>query len=135
MFMFCRNCGYPIDSTFSQCPRCGSLKGSGNAFCSACGHSASPEGGACPNCGYTESAAPAPKGKSRVVAGVLGILLGWLGIHNFYLGYVGKGMLQLMITIVSLGTLGFISAIWGLVEGIMLLSGSIVTDAHDKLLL
>ena len=29
--------------------------------------------------------------KNRVVAGVLGILLGTLGVHKFYLGYVGLG--------------------------------------------
>jgi TM2 domain-containing membrane protein YozV len=132
--MFCRNCAYPIDSSAPQCPRCGSPNGSGSNYCHACGHEALPEGGQCSFCGFAEPAAQAPKGRSRVVAGVLGILLGALGVHNFYLGHVGKGMLQLMITLISLGTLGFISAIWGLVEGIMILAGTIVTDADDKLL-
>ncbi|AYD90728.1 TM2 domain-containing protein [Actinomyces lilanjuaniae] len=71
-----------------------------------------------------------PVGKSKVAAGVLGILFGWLGVHNFYLGYGGKGAGQLCLTICGLLTLilgiGFLiimgTSIWGLIEGIMILS-------------
>ena len=66
--------------------------------------------------------------KSKAVAGVLGILFGALGIHNFYLGYNSKALVQLLMTLFSCGALSFISAIWGLVEGIMILTGSINTD-------
>lgn len=66
--------------------------------------------------------------KSKAVAGVLGILFGALGIHNFYLGYNSKALVQLLMTLFSCGALAFISAIWGLVEGIMILTGSINTD-------
>ncbi len=55
-------------------------------------------------------------GKSKVVAGVLGILLGGLGIHHFYLGSVGAGAVCLVAScFFGLG------AIIGLVEGILLL--------------
>lgn len=66
--------------------------------------------------------------KSKIAAGILGILLGGLGVHNFYLGYTGKAVAQLLISILSLGTLYFASYIWGLVEGIMILTGSIAVD-------
>lgn len=66
--------------------------------------------------------------KSKIAAGILGILLGGLGIHNFYLGYTGKAVAQLLISILSIGFLSFVSAIWGLVEGIMILTGSIAVD-------
>lgn len=59
-------------------------------------------------------------GKSRMAAGILGLLLGGLGIHNFYLGYTGKGLAQLLITVLSFGLLAFVSGIWGLIEGIMI---------------
>ncbi len=59
--------------------------------------------------------------KSKIVAGLLGIFLGAFGIHNFYLGYTGKGIAQLLITVFSLGILSFISGIWGLIEGILIL--------------
>lgn len=65
--------------------------------------------------------APAPTQESKkVVAGVLGILLGGLGAHKFYLGYTSTGVIQL---IVSLITCGFGSVI-GLIEGIIYLTKS-----------
>lgn len=68
--------------------------------------------------------------KSKVVAGILGILLGSLGIHNFYLGYTGKAVAQLLLTILSCGILSIVSEIWGFIEGILILSGEISTDAN-----
>lgn len=68
--------------------------------------------------------------KSKVTAGVLGILLGSLGIHNFYLGYTGKGVAQLLLTVATCGVGGIISEIWGFIEGIMILTGSINTDGR-----
>ncbi len=61
-----------------------------------------------------------PEQKSRLVAGLLGILLGSLGIHRFYLGYVGIGIAQIAVTILTLG----FGAIWGFIEGIMILVGA-----------
>lgn len=56
--------------------------------------------------------------KSRVAYIILALLLGSLGIHNFYAGYIGKGIAQLCITLISFGILGIVSAIWALVEAI-----------------
>jgi TM2 domain-containing membrane protein YozV len=58
--------------------------------------------------------------RSKVVAGVLGILLGGLGIHRFYMGYIGIGILQILVTICTSG----VGHIWGLVEGILCLTGN-----------
>ena len=63
-----------------------------------------------------------PDQKSKMAAGLLGIFLGGLGIHNFYLGYTGKAIAQLLITLLSLGFLAIISGIWGLIEGILILT-------------
>lgn len=60
--------------------------------------------------------------KSKMAAGLLGIFLGGLGVHNFYLGFTGKAVAQLLISLISLGFLAFVSAIWGLIEGILILS-------------
>ena len=54
--------------------------------------------------------------KSRTVAAVLCFFLGALGIHRFYVGKVGTGVLM----IVTLGGLG----IWALIDFIMILVGS-----------
>ncbi len=73
-----------------------------------------------------------PNSKSKIAAGLLGIFLGSLGVHNFYLGYTGKAIAQLLISLLSCGMLSFVSAIWGLIEGILILTGSINTDADGN---
>jgi hypothetical protein len=60
---------------------------------------------------------PGAAQKSKVVAGILGILLGSLGIHSFYLGRTGRGIAQIVVTVVTLG----LGGIWGFVEGILIL--------------
>lgn len=69
--------------------------------------------------------------KSKVGAGIMGILLGAFGVHNFYLGYTGKAVAQLLITVLSCGCLSPVSGIWGLIEGIMILTGDI-KDANGN---
>jgi TM2 domain-containing membrane protein YozV len=62
--------------------------------------------------------------KSKIVAGLLGIFLGALGIHRFYLGYTKIAVIQLVLTLV-LGAFGLgIVGLWGVIEGIMILAGS-----------
>lgn len=71
------------------------------------------------------SYAPAPSvgaPKSKVAAGVLGILLGGLGIHKFYLGYTVPGIIMLLISVLTLGMLAVVPAVIGLVEGIIYLT-------------
>lgn len=62
--------------------------------------------------------------KSKATAGILGVLLGSLGAHNFYLGRIGRGVAQLSITILSGGLLALFSGVWGAVEGICILASS-----------
>ena len=67
-----------------------------------------------------------PGQKSKLVAGLLGIFLGGFGIHRFYLGYTTIGIVQIVVTVCTLG----LGAIWGFIEGILILVGStITTDA------
>ncbi len=61
----------------------------------------------------------------KVLAGIMGIIFGAFGVHNFIYGYTGKGIAQLLITILSCGLLAWVSAIWGFVEGIMILTDNI----------
>ena len=65
-----------------------------------------------------------PQPKSRLVAGLLGIFLGGLGIHRFYLGYTTIGIVQILLTVfVGVFTFGLVG-LWGLVEGIMIFAGA-----------
>ena len=54
------------------------------------------------------------------------------GIKNFhfYIGKTGLGIAQLAITVCSCGTLAIVSEIWGIIEGVRLLQGTIYTDGH-----
>ncbi|MCV9927660.1 TM2 domain-containing protein [Flavobacterium sp. LS1R49] len=54
----------------------------------------------------------------KVLAGVLAIVLGGLGVHKFILGYTKEGIIQLVIGVVTCGAGGII----GLVEGIIYLT-------------
>jgi len=56
----------------------------------------------------------------KVVAGILAILIGSLGVHKFVLGYTKEGILQIILTF---GTCGF-GSIVGLIEGIIYLTKS-----------
>lgn len=68
--------------------------------------------------------------KSRAVAGVLGILGGTIGLHNFYLGNSQRGLIQLLVTFLTCGAGALPMFIWGLVEGVHILEGRIHTDAN-----
>ncbi len=74
--------------------------------------------------GYPQGYGQMGEQKSKLVAGLLGIFLGWLGIHNFYLGRTGIAIAQLLISVVSFGVLAPVVAIWGFIEGIMILVGA-----------
>ncbi|HLF52590.1 TM2 domain-containing protein [Flavobacterium sp.] len=57
----------------------------------------------------------------KIAAGLLAILLGPLGIHKFLLGYTQEGIIWLVI---SLFTCGSVTAILGLIEGVIYLTKS-----------
>lgn len=105
-------------------------------FCSNCGKELKSDQEVCLNCGVVVGKSTASKEgqKSKLAAGLLGIFLGSIGVHNFYLGYTGKAVAQLLITVLSCGILAVVSAVWGLIEGILILTGSINTDAQGNLL-
>lgn len=56
----------------------------------------------------------------KVLAGILGIVLGSFGVHKFILGYTKEGIIQVIISIVTCGIGGLI----GLIEGIIYLTKS-----------
>ena len=55
-----------------------------------------------------------PSGKSRGVAGLLAILLGYLGIHYFYCGKVGGGFICILLTLVTCGLWSILTLIQGI---------------------
>lgn len=67
------------------------------------------------------AAAPASD-KQKMVAGILGILLGYLGVHKFYLGYTKEGIIMLAVSLLTFGVGWSVMAVIGLIEGIMYLT-------------
>jgi TM2 domain-containing membrane protein YozV len=63
--------------------------------------------------------------KSKVVAALLCFFLGALGVHRFYVGKVGTGILQL----VTIGGLG----LWALIDFIVILIGKFSDKQGNRL--
>lgn len=97
-------------------------------FCSHCGNAVSPMAAACPQCGHPVASQPgaavppqaqgnpyAPV-KSRVTAGILALVLGGIGVHKFYLGKIGLGIVYALLFWT------YVPAIIALVEGIIYLT-------------
>lgn len=92
-------------------------------YCSGCGLLIHKEAMACPSCGAPQgvlrgqsSYVPAPK--SKVTAALLALFLGGIGIHKFYLGRAGWGVVYLLLFWT------FIPAIVAFVEAIVYLTMS-----------
>jgi len=132
--VYCKNCGHALDFHATACTSCGFATGTGQRFCPACGNETMMGAAICTHCGM----ALMNEQKSKIAAGLLGIFLGGFGVHNFYLGYTQNAIIQLSMSLVGIFlafctffsvflTMG--AGIWGLVEGIFILTGKISTDA------
>lgn len=66
--------------------------------------------------------------KSRLAAGLLAIILGALGIHNFYMGFNTRATIQLVLCLagglLTCGVASVAALIWGFIEGVMILSSN-----------
>ena len=60
-----------------------------------------------------------PSGRSRGIAGLLAILVGAIGVHYFYIGKTGAGVVFLLATLLSCGLLGVVTEIVSLIQGIL----------------
>ena len=118
MAKYCTSCGSQIEENAKFCQNCGSPQDD-NEFVNY-GNSKSTN--------VTGSVNNGTGSRSKIAAGLLGVFLGGWGIHNFYLGYTTKGVIQIVVTIITCG----IGAIWGFIEGILILVGSINTDADGN---
>ena len=132
--MYCRNCGSEIKRKDGFCTECGLLAKKGDAYCPYCGQKTDPGIVLCENCSR-KIENPEYSKKSRSLAGHLGIFFGFLGIHNFYLGYVSKGIVKIALSTFGLLLCGMgpvISVVWGWIEGIFILCDNINYDAKGR---
>jgi len=73
-------------------------------FCKQCGNEIADAAVICIKCGVAadKRSISAAGDKSRTAYILLGLFLGCFGVHNFYSGYTGKGVAQLLLTFVGL---------------------------------
>jgi predicted amidophosphoribosyltransferase len=125
--MFCKNCGKEVSDTAEICLGCGAKPVAGYKYCNICGAETNPMAEICIKCGArvgkAEDKDVSPK--SRLVVTLLAWFVGGLGIHRFYLGKIGTGILM----IVTLGGLG----IWSLIDFIVAVTGN-MRDKDGKLI-
>ena len=124
--MFCRNCGREVHPQAVACPGCGVPPLVERKFCPHCGKPSEPNQVLCTQCGASLAARPAAGGKDKLVAGLLGIFLSWLGIHKFYLGYTNAGLTMLLVSLVgglvTCGVATGVMSLIGFIEGIVYLT-------------
>ncbi|MCU6432491.1 NINE protein [Undibacterium sp. Jales W-56] len=97
--VFCRGCGKEIHETALSCPYCGAQQGTP------------------PNQSTTD--------KRILPAALLCFFLGFLGIHRFYVGKIGTGILQIL----TLGGFG----IWVLIDFVIIVTGSFTDSEGNKI--
>lgn len=114
----CPQCGAPVDLTAGQCKYCGEkfLPQQVQPVPTHPPQYQTPPQTHSPQHVYiAPGIQPEWPIKNKVVAGLLAIFLGFLGIHKFYLGKIGQGILYLLFCWT------YIPAIIGFLEGIIYL--------------
>jgi TM2 domain-containing membrane protein YozV len=137
---FCVACGRTIHFSAESCPSCGARQGvlpgsplsqtlptksPDQRYCVGCGTLIHITADMCPRCGARQHLGGGETSKNKVVAGLLALFLGGVGIHKFYLGRIGLGVVYLMLFWT------FIPAIIGFFEGIWYLAMD-EENFHDR---
>lgn len=120
--MYCRNCGKEVADKAVICVSCGAKPLAGAKYCQNCAAEVDPKAEICVKCGVRLGKGAA-KGKEWLVALLLSILLGTLGVDRFYLGYIGLGILKL----ITAGGFG----IWWLID-VILIATNKLRDANGN---
>lgn len=107
------------------CTKCGATNDDTAQYCTTCQAPLTPVAGG----GYQPMQAVNPGAMTdwkamgadkKITAGICAILLGWLGVHKFILGYTTEAVIQLVLGILTCGLTNIIS----IVEGIIYLTKS-----------
>ena len=144
--MYCKQCGQVFSNDKAViCVKCGTNKGQGNNYCQECGEEVkNKDADVCLNCGVrlkgglnniagqfknvTKASGNSTNNNNKVLACILALFLGGMGIHRFYLGYKEIGFIQLGIFIGGIlifTPIAFISSIWALVDLVQIILGKL----------
>ena len=145
--MYCRQCGEELTNPKAViCVKCGTNKGQGNNYCPECGQEVrNTEAEVCLSCGVrlkgsvnnftnqiksgvNKSSGSNSNDNNKMVAGLLAVFLGALGIHRFYLGYKEVGFIQLGICILGMfvfAPITFVSYAWAIYDAVQIFTGKL----------
>ena len=116
----CPECKADVSDRAANCPRCGYPIAAQQAHAAAAKplhpdyvSPREPVGS-----GATQAAPVIKQAKSRGIYVILGLFFGLLGVHNFYAGYFGRGVAQLLIVaITGWFVIGIVVvAVWVIIE-------------------
>ena len=96
-------------------------------FCRACGKALHVSAASCPGCGAVQQVSTAGSDKRILPAFLLCFFLGFIGVHRFYVGKVGTGLVYFF-------TFGLFGIGW-LYDFVMILIGSFQDKAGNKITL
>lgn len=100
--------------------------------CRGCGKEIHESAVTCPFCGATQKTEVANDGSKKILpAFLLCFFLGVLGIHRFYVGKIGTGIAQLILTFTFIGLI--VSSIWALIDLILIVIGSFTDKNGNKI--
>ena len=122
--MYCTNCGKEMNDNQAICLNCGVKTGDGKSFCSNCGAAVAPEASVCTNCGIAVKKTQTSS-KSKIVAGLLALFLGSLGIHWFYLGDNKKGVIYILVSLLTCGIGATVIQILAIIDCVRIFMGQI----------
>src|SRR4030095_10923768 len=97
------------------CTKCGAINDDSAQYCTNCQQPLTPVVG-----GYQPMQSVNPGvltdwksmgADKKIPAGVCAILVGWLGVHKFILGYTTEGIIQLVLGVLTCGLTSILSII------------------------
>ena len=125
--MYCRNCGNEVSEKAVMCVACGTPPLAGNKYCYNCKSETSANAAICMKCGVSLNGDNPidGEGKDWLTTVLLCFFLGAFGVHRFYTGHTGIGIVQLL----TLGGCG----IWELIDFIIIIMGNFKDAKGNKL--
>lgn len=128
-FKYCQHCGEQIDKECVVCPKCGkqvadlSIGPKDSPIIINNNNNASSTANVM---GYGGPVGNMASSRSRLITLLFCLFLGWLGVHRFYVGKIGTGIVMILLMCTGIGE------IWLTIDFILILLGAFTDDQGLK---